>query len=48
MIGPEADLSTEEKNLLLKEYFSFVKLTPTVLRAYQAAGIALGIFRSLL
>ena len=48
MIGPEADLNKEEKDLLLNNDFIFVKLTPTILRAYQATAIALGVFRSLL
>lgn len=46
--GPEADLSLEEKELLLNYNFQFCALTPTVLRAYQAVTIGLGIMRSFL
>lgn len=48
MVGPEADLSDEEKELLKQHFFSFVQLTPTVLRAYQAATIACAIMRMML
>ncbi len=45
-IGPEADLSQNEKNFLIKNGFIFCKLTPTILRARQAVTLGLGIFRS--
>jgi len=48
MIGPEGDLSTYEKEVLKKHSAHFCKLTPTVLRAQQAAAIALGAIRSLI
>jgi len=47
MVGPEADLTQEEKNLLSKAGFSFYSLTPTVLRACQAAALGAGLLRSL-
>ncbi len=47
LVGPEGDLTPEEK-LALKEYnFNFVHLTPTILRAQQALTVLLGIIRSL-
>ncbi|MFC1843052.1 RsmE family RNA methyltransferase, partial [Candidatus Dependentiae bacterium] len=48
MIGPEADLTTQEKKMLKDSKFIFCKLTPTILRSFQAAAIGLGSFRSLL
>ncbi len=48
MIGPEADLQTDEKTLLEEQNFLFCRLTQTILRAQQAAAISLGIFRSLI
>lgn len=47
LVGPEGDLTPQEKELLKKAGFSFVALTPTVLRAQQAAALGLGIFRTL-
>lgn len=47
LIGPEADLSTAEKKAIMQAGFHFYALTPTVLRACQAATIASGILRSL-
>jgi 16S rRNA (uracil1498-N3)-methyltransferase len=48
MIGPEGDLTLEEKKHLKTNEVTFCKLTPTVLRAQQAAIVGAGIFRSLL
>jgi len=48
MVGPEADLTPEEKALLRSHNFIFCMLTPTVLRAAQAVAVGLGIFRSML
>jgi len=48
LIGPEGDLTTEEKNLLKNHNFTFCTLTPTVLRATQAASLGAGFIRSLL
>lgn len=46
MVGPEGDL-TEQEKLMLKEHgFIFCALTPTVLRSVQAVQLGLGIFRS--
>lgn len=47
MIGPEGDLTENEKIFLKKNNFVFCKLTPTILRSCQAVGIGLGIFRSI-
>jgi len=48
MIGPEGDLTQEEKTAIKNNGFIFCKLTPTVLRACQAVPVGLGLFRSLL
>jgi len=47
MIGPEADLTSTEKDYLHDAQFKFFKLTPTILRARQAAPISAAIFRSI-
>lgn len=47
-IGPEGDLTTQEKELLKKAGFIFVSLTPTILRACQAAALSVAIIRSLI
>ena len=47
-IGPEGDLSPEEKELLKESGFTFIALTPTVLRSSQAAALGAGIMRSLI
>lgn len=46
--GPEGDLTQQEKQLLKNHDVIFTKLTPTILRAENAAALAVGIFRSLL
>ncbi len=46
MIGPEGDLTPQEKELLKSKGFIFCALTPTVLRAQQALALGLGAFRS--
>jgi len=46
MIGPEGDLIQKEKELLQKKGFNFCSLTPTIIRASQAAVLSVGIFRS--
>ncbi len=46
--GPEADLTSIEKELVLAAGFKFSKLTPTVLRASQAVALGLGLIRSLI
>lgn len=45
-IGPEGDLTEEEKQLLKDTGFSFYALTSTVLRACDAVLVAQGIIRS--
>ncbi len=46
--GPEGDLTSTEKALILKTGFIFSKLTPTVLRASQAVALGLGLIRILI
>ncbi len=48
MIGPEGDLTDEEKNALRELGVQFCALTPTILRSFQALAVGLGAFRSLL
>ncbi|MFC1845612.1 RsmE family RNA methyltransferase [Candidatus Dependentiae bacterium] len=48
MVGPEGDLSEDEKLLLRKNDFTFCALTPTVLRASQAVVLSVGLFRAML
>jgi len=45
--GPEGDLTSQEKKLLGQHKFQFYRLTPTILRSWQAASLGLGILRSL-
>lgn len=45
--GPEGDLTSAEKKLVLAAGFKFSKLTPTVLRASQAVALGLGLVRTL-
>jgi 16S rRNA (uracil1498-N3)-methyltransferase len=47
MIGPEGDLTMEEKNALRTQGFLFCALTPTILRSSQAMSLAVGAVRSL-
>ena len=47
LIGPEADLSEHEKQLLAKADVTFCSLTPTILRAQQAAILGAAMFRIL-
>lgn len=47
MVGPEGDLTTEEKVLLKKNNFNFVRLTPTVLRSVEAVTLGVGFIRSM-
>jgi len=46
LVGPEGDLTQEEKDMLSAQQWVFVALTPTVLRAVQAVAVGLGILRS--
>ncbi len=47
-IGPEGDLTSAEKQLMQKNGFIFCVLTPTILRASQAAALSAGIIRSMI
>ena len=47
-VGPEGDLSLEEKKMVQAHNFIFCALTPTIMRAAQAAALAAGFVRSLL
>jgi len=46
LVGPEGDLTGEEKELVRSSGFTFCALTPTVLRAHQAVSLITGIIRS--
>lgn len=46
-IGPEGDLSFDEKARLRAADYYFCRLTPTVLRSVQAVSLAVGLIRSL-
>jgi 16S rRNA (uracil1498-N3)-methyltransferase len=48
LVGPEGDLTYEEKNLLLEKSFIFCRLTPTVLKAQQAITTLVSMVRSLI
>ena len=48
LIGPEGDLSNEEKEIIVSKQFTVCQLTQTVLRSTQAATLSTGIIRSLL
>ncbi|HLW72566.1 MAG TPA: RsmE family RNA methyltransferase [Candidatus Babeliales bacterium] len=47
-VGPEGDLTIEEKKMVRTHNFIFCALTPTILRAVHAATLAAGSVRSLL
>jgi 16S rRNA (uracil1498-N3)-methyltransferase len=47
LIGPEGDLSSEEKKIVKEKGFIFCALTPTIVRAVQAAALGAGLVRSL-
>lgn len=47
LIGPEGDLTPQEKEIIKKADFQFIKLTPTILRAQTAVSLALGVIRTL-
>jgi 16S rRNA (uracil1498-N3)-methyltransferase len=48
LLGPEGDLTTDEKKMVKQSGFLSVALTPTILRAQQALVVGLGLFRSLI
>ncbi len=45
-VGPEAAYCNDELAVLKKHTFHFMRLTPTILRARQAAALLAGIIRS--
>ncbi|MFZ5953691.1 MAG: RsmE family RNA methyltransferase [Candidatus Dependentiae bacterium] len=45
-VGPEGDLTDAEKRLLKEHNFYTCRLTPTILRSWQAATIGIGTIRS--
>lgn len=47
IVGPEGDLTAQEKDMLRAASAQFVALTPTVLRAEQAVALAVGLVRIL-
>ena len=47
LVGPEGDLSSEEKNMVKEQGFVFCALTPTILRSVQAVALSAGFVRSL-
>lgn len=47
LVGPEGDLNLEEKKLVQMNNFVFCALTPTIMRAVQAASLGAGIVRSI-
>jgi RsmE family RNA methyltransferase len=47
LVGPEGDLVDDEKAILKDNNVFFCSLTPTILRASQAAVLGLGLIRSL-
>ena len=46
LVGPEGDLTHEEKTMVKQHNFMFTVLTPTILRAQQAAFLASGCMRA--
>ncbi len=48
LVGPEGDLHAEEKKIVKNAGFIFCSLTPTIVRAVQAATLGAGFVRSLL
>ncbi len=48
MIGPEGDLTQQEKQLLKEHSFASMALTPTILRAEQAISLGVGMLRTLI
>lgn len=48
LVGPEGDLSNEEKNAVHTAGFIMCALTPTILRSVHAAFLGAGIMRSVM
>ena len=47
LIGPEGDLTAQEKKVVEEKGFIFCALTPTIIRAVQAAAFGAGFVRSI-
>jgi RsmE family RNA methyltransferase len=47
LVGPEGDLSVQEKELVKANEFIFCALTPTIVRAVQAVTLGAGFIRSM-
>lgn len=47
LVGPEGDLSVQEKELVKAHDFTFCALTPTIVRAVQAVALGAGFIRSI-
>lgn len=47
LVGPEGDLTAQEKDAVQSAGFTFYRLTPTILKAVDAVALAAGIVRSL-
>lgn len=47
LIGPEGDLTPEEKTIIKNYHFIFIHLTQTILRTQQALTVLLGMIQSL-
>jgi 16S rRNA (uracil1498-N3)-methyltransferase len=48
MVGPEGDLTQNEKKVIQQGGFVFCALTKTIMRAQQAVAVSLGLLRSML
>jgi 16S rRNA (uracil1498-N3)-methyltransferase len=48
MVGPEGDITEEERIILKEHHFVFYRLTSTTLRSVQAFSLGLGVVRSLI
>jgi 16S rRNA (uracil1498-N3)-methyltransferase len=48
MVGPEGDVTSDEKELLKNLNFNFYSLTPSILRAELAVIVSMGMLRSVL
>ena len=48
LLGPEGDLTPEEKQMARSQGFIFCALTPTILQAHRAVAVGCGAMRSLL
>lgn len=48
LVGPEGDLTAQEKSMVTQRGLNLCTLTPTVLRAMQAVAVGMGVVRSVL